>query len=447
MSIRLPRIEALIGQQLERGTESDLAKLTAGGVPEDTDLDYKQQLYGSSDSDKRDLAGDVAALANSLGGLLLIGVQENGTGNAAQLSPVAVTGQENVRIRQIVATYVAPIPQFEIFQVPSVNAPSNSYLLLVVAPSAYRPHAVRVNDALRYPVRDGPRIRYLTESEVADMYRGRFLTGDNQVARLDQVEKDGLDNLAPASSWLTLSIVPTTPARFAVNAASMASLRQTVSTGQTGILSEPFFYHAPQATASVRRGTVSSNYENGTASDDYIELHADGSFFIARRMSREGWPMEDPAVIPDETMVLLLVESLAIARHTIQTEALGSGDALARANVFVPQAGEGVQIQLVHVRAFGNTPLVWEGSRPMRQPIRMTHTISLEALADPRELLVTARILATEIFQSVGLAEVPQISQDGELRRRYFIQPRHQALATWAGARGIRVTDSTLPPP
>jgi predicted HTH transcriptional regulator len=156
MSIRLPRIEALISQQLESATESDLAKLTAGGVPEDADLDYKQQIYGSSDSDKRDLAGDVAALANTLGGLLLIGVQENETGNAAQLSPVLITGQENVRIRQIVATYVAPIPQFEIFHVPSANTPPNSYLLLVVAPSPYRPHAVRVNESLRYPVRDGP---------------------------------------------------------------------------------------------------------------------------------------------------------------------------------------------------------------------------------------------------------------------------------------------------
>jgi hypothetical protein len=54
------------------------------------------------------------------------------------------------------------------------------------------------------------------------MYRRRFLTGDNQVVRLDQVEKDGLDNLAPASCWVTLSIVPTTPAQFAVSAASMS---------------------------------------------------------------------------------------------------------------------------------------------------------------------------------------------------------------------------------
>jgi hypothetical protein len=48
--------------------------LVSNQVPEAFDLDYKAELYGGSDSAKRALAGDVAALANTAGGLLVLGI-------------------------------------------------------------------------------------------------------------------------------------------------------------------------------------------------------------------------------------------------------------------------------------------------------------------------------------------------------------------------------------
>ncbi|MGP3989126.1 hypothetical protein [Streptomyces sp. 3N207] len=44
-----------------------MSALTGGAVPEDFDLDFKTELYGRSDSAKRDLCGDVAAMANTSG--------------------------------------------------------------------------------------------------------------------------------------------------------------------------------------------------------------------------------------------------------------------------------------------------------------------------------------------------------------------------------------------
>lgn len=67
---QLARIETLVGMPLAGVDEVALRRFVDGRVREDQDLDFKRQLYGTNDSAKRDLAGDVAALANTVGGLL-----------------------------------------------------------------------------------------------------------------------------------------------------------------------------------------------------------------------------------------------------------------------------------------------------------------------------------------------------------------------------------------
>lgn len=58
-------------------TAEHIETLVRDRVPESFDLDYKSTLYGTSDADKRDLSGDVAALANTAGGVILLGVDED----------------------------------------------------------------------------------------------------------------------------------------------------------------------------------------------------------------------------------------------------------------------------------------------------------------------------------------------------------------------------------
>ena len=76
--------------------ELDWAALEAalGEAREDEDLDFKQ-------------AGDIAAMANRRGGLVLIGVRED-NGVAAALTPVALSDPEEDRMHQITAQLVAP---------------------------------------------------------------------------------------------------------------------------------------------------------------------------------------------------------------------------------------------------------------------------------------------------------------------------------------------------
>jgi hypothetical protein len=74
----------------------------------------------------------------------------------------------------------------------------------------------------------------------------------------------------------------------------------------------------------------------------------------------------------------------------------------------------------------------------------MTHTIDLDVLNSHQELLITARLLATDLFQAFGIPEVPQITKEGALRMRYFVDRRQQFLTDWATQHGVGVTNATL---
>ena len=78
MTFRSQRLEALLGTQITQETLrfEHLRGLVEGKIPEAADLDYKGQLYGNSDSAKRDLCTDVAAQANTQGGLVIVGIDE-----------------------------------------------------------------------------------------------------------------------------------------------------------------------------------------------------------------------------------------------------------------------------------------------------------------------------------------------------------------------------------
>lgn len=71
-------------------TVSDLQALVDARIPEGRRLEYKRDHYGRNDDAKREFAADVSSMANSLGGYLLIGIDE-ANGFASKL--VGVTAE------------------------------------------------------------------------------------------------------------------------------------------------------------------------------------------------------------------------------------------------------------------------------------------------------------------------------------------------------------------
>jgi predicted HTH transcriptional regulator len=91
-----------------------MRRLVEERVQETFDLDFKRDLYGNSDGAKRELAADVAAMANSGGGLIILGIDEDEHA-CAQAAPGALADDADVtRILQIVGSLVAPVPDIDV---------------------------------------------------------------------------------------------------------------------------------------------------------------------------------------------------------------------------------------------------------------------------------------------------------------------------------------------
>jgi predicted HTH transcriptional regulator len=68
---------AINRSDIEEIREVDLRELKDNAVGEGILYDYKLQLYGSSDADKREFLKDASSFANTAGGHILIGVKED----------------------------------------------------------------------------------------------------------------------------------------------------------------------------------------------------------------------------------------------------------------------------------------------------------------------------------------------------------------------------------
>src|SRR6266700_1804252 len=192
VALRSARQEALLGSRIELARHADLMTLISDRVPEAFDLDFKSEMYGPTDRDRRDAATDVAALANTAGGLLILGIEEDSQARATAAPGLTLSEADERRIRQIVGSQVVPMPQIDVLRVEDPNRLGRGLVLVAIPRSPLAPHAVVVNDGLRYPRRNGATTRYLSEPEVADAYRQRFARPRRQADRAREIEADAL---------------------------------------------------------------------------------------------------------------------------------------------------------------------------------------------------------------------------------------------------------------
>lgn len=318
-------------------------------------------------------------------------------------------------MRQVVSSLTAPVPDLNIVRIQSEQH-GDGYNLLVVPRSAWRPHAVRVGSSLRYPRRDGPRIRYLSETEVADAYRSRFAAEASQSKRLAEVHAEGVERLDVSERlWLTASLVPNTPGQTQIDRAGMARFRQMAEKYNGGFGSMVFggFDLAP----GFRRVVIRTREEAGHSRTAHVELHTDGSGFAAAEVWDQasaqrpgrlspGGANERTPWLRDEYLVTQLIGLVRLLVEHAVTHAAVTGDGALRVSLDGFQRKDGhflYPLRIMHYRNHGIPEPRFEVLRP---PVSL-HTIDVAASAVAMsELLVSARLAMTDIFQAFGVPEL-----------------------------------------
>lgn len=177
-----------IPRNLTQTTASDLAALVEQQVTEGPYLDFKRDLPRLDGSGRHELLADISAFANSSGGDVIYGIDEDGEGKASAVTPsVANADEEARRIQDALMNGLEPrVPGI---QVHAVNVEGGFVLIVRVPQSWAGPHRVKSNQ--HFFIREGVRKRQLDIPEI----RGLFLRSEHQAQKVRDFRTDRLGKI------------------------------------------------------------------------------------------------------------------------------------------------------------------------------------------------------------------------------------------------------------
>ncbi|HEY3514581.1 MAG TPA: ATP-binding protein [Kribbella sp.] len=446
--VRVPRLEAILGCRLGDLDWSRVAALASDAQPEDLTLEYKERLYGNSDAERRELAKDVASLANASGGLLIIGLREGDAGEPHTLTKVALEDAERNRMRQILSTTIAPLlPDLQMGELRDPADPGRGVFLILVPASDSAPHGVQSGDRYSWPVRHDRTTHYMREPEIAARYRDRAAGAGRQATRLAAVRADGRDRLWSSDSWLAVSVVPAQPGRIPTDIEPFRHWLRDLGSDVPWPLSED------TVVLGRRRVIVSERMPyDGHSRFQHLELHSDGAGFAAMQLTHGvRRPHDADRLGHPETTRYLHVDAVArwtlgllhiLANHAVR--AGGSGDLLTVTELLpsYPAAtviGPGQPVErsdledplaIVEDHAILGDRVV-PGSRRLTWPTALETTVPISVVASPADLVAAAADIARELVVEFGaLPTNPVLGLDGRVNPG--AAPRNTDLVRWA---------------
>jgi hypothetical protein len=199
------------GKPIQELAEADIRTLIEREVGESRILDYKREMYSNSDADKRDLACDISAFANSNGGFLIVGIECDEENN----KPVEVVGVDNngleARIESVCLDRIdEPLSNGRDYRLEIIPLANTDHVVLVIQifESLRAPHMVSFQKQRYFYVRHGRQsrpadindLRALFEKVQGYMSKAEIFIAERK-ARPTNPNGDGF-------GWATLSVVP-----------------------------------------------------------------------------------------------------------------------------------------------------------------------------------------------------------------------------------------------
>lgn len=425
-------IDAVIAAQVEEG---ELLDFKADYVSHTTEAGWTEQ---------QDLASDVASFANARGGVLVVGVTERNK-KATARRPLA-TGTHEAKeqwIGQALRNHVTPLPAIH---VRTVHADDGYFLLVAVPPSADAPHAVtgRRGDEKRcfwFPRRHIADTVWLTEHEVADIYRRRFLGLGERRADRERLVAQAREALVGSDRmWVWVAVIPDAPAPGALTRATRANIEDWWDGG----LETPCGSHLGFGRPLPAPGRLTLTDHRGAGDSDelvpvvrYTEFHVDGTAFSAFALD---WLDEEISSEPRRLTGLGIVDGLMpLVDATLRWcahRAGSSGTATVVAALDSGATNRGVEL----VADGGTSRRRLSGSRPLPPPVdaRTESAVDLSAVETTQQRLVVCHDVASGLLQHFGKVAPDQIHADGKIEP--FAWGRsHYDVERWADRHDVSV--------
>ena len=427
----------MTGEQLD--SWAGLDALVAQQVPESTDLDYKLRPYDDpkkpKDERNDELRKDVTALANAVGGVIVCGISDSDGLPGKLLGFTGSLDEHEGRVGSVIRSHIWP-PLDGVDVVPVRDPGSGAGCLLIVVPASARaPHAVQPHadaEALKYARRVGRHTEWLSETQVADLYRARFTSALSQSDRSDKILDDLRANLR-GRGWLLVALVPDQPGEFTV---SRDRLRAAEAWWDGRLLLDLFAGSdtgPANASAGPRRIVLARpDGKSSVPTGVYGELHDDGACGIA--LEFRDAPSGNPSLYLDDLVTVAVDAVLWTADFTVG-QARAGGYGLLRSALHFPEHEGGSII------AFDPS---WSDPRPLPRATtsaQTSHTIDTEAIhASQAEGVAAAALVAGHLAQFFGLPDALYLTPTGAVRvNQYSPQERDRRLVPRATELGVPI--------
>jgi hypothetical protein len=191
-------------------TSEMLDAAVAARITETDDLDWKSQLPPVKGLSQTDFPKDVAAMANSGGGIIVFGVRESQKAATERVDTGELDEVHERALRSVAITAISP-PVFGL-GIHRLGTDNNRAVVVEVPASVDGPHLIYKNEYFGAPVRNDADTVWMKERQIEAMYRARFDERRHATDALDGLYREasaGRDTSARA--WLIAVAHPRIP--------------------------------------------------------------------------------------------------------------------------------------------------------------------------------------------------------------------------------------------
>ncbi|MDT5154691.1 MAG: hypothetical protein QOI01_6424, partial [Mycobacterium sp.] len=155
------------------------------GVAETDDLDWKSKAPPAKGITETDYPKDIAAMANSGGGMILYGVTEKVKKAAGRQATEALTERFAQTLRSAAVTAISP-PVFGL-DIVEIGDATNRCIAVIIPASVDGPHLVYRGEFFGAPIRNDADTVWMKERQIEAAYRLRFDERRNSTEAIDHL--------------------------------------------------------------------------------------------------------------------------------------------------------------------------------------------------------------------------------------------------------------------
>ncbi|WP_200936757.1 AlbA family DNA-binding domain-containing protein [Leifsonia sp. Root112D2] len=191
-------------------TDELLDTAVSDGVLEANDLDWKSELPPAKGLPLTDFPKDVAAMANSGGGVIVFGVRETQKAASERVDVGEFDEACERSLRSAAITAISP-PVFGL-NVHRLGGQGKRAIVVEIPASVDGPHLIYRNDFFGAPVRNGSDTVWMKERQIEAMYRARFDERRHAAEALDNLSAEAAGGRdSDKHAWLIAVAHPRLP--------------------------------------------------------------------------------------------------------------------------------------------------------------------------------------------------------------------------------------------